>query len=532
MQPKINKTTIKPVILKHWYNTVGSLSCMMLTLLILGLLLPVHSTPTHATDISSRTIIAPSVSVAMTEPDAIDLTPRAEGQFGAVSSKLQVATTNSAGYSIYLNTQDKTNAMVNVYQTEAKQINAISTAQYAKDFAANTWGFALAREEEIVAGGSGGVVGNRNGGEDNTDTLATDLLYHPVPTASSLITSVSRATETDTYTLTFGANIDTALPAGQYANTVLVSVVANPQTIRSLSELTYMQEMSPLSCENSSLHETKQLIDSRDNQSYWVAKLADGNCWMVQNLNFDLIQGKTLTNKDTDLNNRDNWIIPIGTVYAMPKAESDPDIWSTRSWKLGNYYLLSPLTITSCTIGFGQTDASCSNLNGPLSSGTAQDQHYAMGVYYQFNTAVATSGGDKFGHNDNAVNSICPRGWKLPVGYDSWNITEEANPDTNGTYSNLLKQYGLSNAYTGIVDGKTYDIMGEPLYFPRAAFLDLNVGQIRFIGDSSHYWTSTSGNNLTDGRYFYFRLSSASNTMGYNYPYSRHAGMPIRCLAR
>ena len=33
---------------------------------------------------------------------------------------------------------------------------------------------------------------------------------------------------------------------------------------------------------------TKQLRDNRDNKYYWVAKLADGNCWMTQNLDLDI----------------------------------------------------------------------------------------------------------------------------------------------------------------------------------------------------------------------------------------------------
>ena len=43
------------------------------------------------------------------------------------------------------------------------------------------------------------------------------------------------------------------------------------------------------------------LIDTRDNKLYYVAKLADGNCWMTENLDLDIDQNKTYTAADTDL---------------------------------------------------------------------------------------------------------------------------------------------------------------------------------------------------------------------------------------
>lgn len=69
-------------------------------------------------------------------------------------------------------------------------------------------------------------------------------------------------------------------------------IVAPPKP---LMELTYMQEMTPESCAASQEGDTKRLIDSRDNKYYWVAKLADGNCWMTQNLDLDLNTVGTLT---------------------------------------------------------------------------------------------------------------------------------------------------------------------------------------------------------------------------------------------
>ncbi len=44
---------------------------------------------------------------------------------------------------------------------------------------------------------------------------------------------------------------------------------------------------------------------------YWVTKLADGNIWMTQNLDYDLVAGTTLTSSDSDVDS--NWKIDEST---------------------------------------------------------------------------------------------------------------------------------------------------------------------------------------------------------------------------
>lgn len=48
-----------------------------------------------------------------------------------------------------------------------------------------------------------------------------------------------------------------------------------------------MQEMTPTICKGAAEHVTTELIDRRDDKTYWVTKLKDGNCWMVRNLDYD-----------------------------------------------------------------------------------------------------------------------------------------------------------------------------------------------------------------------------------------------------
>jgi len=61
---------------------------------------------------------------------------------------------------------------------------------------------------------------------------------------------------------------------------------------------------------------TYALTDVRDGKRYAVRRLADGNCWMVQNLDLDLYVGMTFTSDDTDLNSKDTWEIDDDATYA------------------------------------------------------------------------------------------------------------------------------------------------------------------------------------------------------------------------
>ena len=104
-------------------------------------------------------------------------------------------------------------------------------------------------------------------------------------------TSTSIKDETRTYTLSFAANIGADKPAGIYTNQVTMSVVSSPLEITNVFGIETMQEMTSAVCSSISTPSSAtvdvpsaQLKDVRDGKYYWVSKLADGKCWMTQNL--------------------------------------------------------------------------------------------------------------------------------------------------------------------------------------------------------------------------------------------------------
>ncbi len=80
-----------------------------------------------------------------------------------------------------------------------------------------------------------------------------------------------------------------------------MSVISSPQELADRFEIATMQEMTSAVCDGVIIGTTAQLKDVRDGKYYWVTKLADGKCWMTQNLDLDLSTSKALTSADSDV---------------------------------------------------------------------------------------------------------------------------------------------------------------------------------------------------------------------------------------
>ena len=251
---------------------------------------------------------------------------------------------------------------------------------------------------------------------------------------------------------------------------------------------------------------TKRLIDTRDGKAYWVARLADGNCWMTQNLDYDLIAGKVLTPSDTNVSS--DYTIKTTTETGVPAylsgdantpgTDLNKAQYTERSWNLGEYVLATPLKGIVCnnpqtsaespntdeynSLRYGDTFERCSdfqNVAGWQPTYQAQtglwkgnaagnggdtsveglvaanaetktyDAHYLIGNYYQFNAATLGWGtSDKQGVN--TPRSICPKGWHLPVAGNQnggGGGNTENNLTTNAFVSKTDSFYNLLAGY-------------------------------------------------------------------------------------
>ena len=520
---------------------VGGVSLMLLLLLLFVLFCPVSYQDAQAeeTEPLSSTGHA-SIALAISEAPALNITPTASGQFDQTTAQVKVTTSSNNGYKLYLGTADATNAMYSTDNSKTAKINALAEPVATTDFLANTWGYALVS------------------GSDNTNTLQ----YQAVPESATVVADSPQAA--GEYELNFGVKLDTALPAGQYVNNVMISAIANPTTVTGLMSLTYMQDMTSNICQDTKAANgantvtpgnevEKRLIDVRDGKEYWVAKLADGNCWMTQNLALDLNE-KTLPLKPETSDVKQAWSPRYATrsnagklvlnLTTEERAEYD------NSWNLGSVVLatpsLGPLCNSAPTTDSTNNDGynsvrpgftiaqSCKNFqdvssgwqptytakiglwegknagydntDGFVTVDTANktyDAHYLVGNYYQWGSATAGTGTADVvstGAEQNpsklvdATGSICPKGWRLPQGGQN---TVTAQPfDLDDSAYRLLIAYGYPKTGSYQSNGGTYNIHGiAGTSGTETAYKDMTFSPLRYL---SAGYVATWSNSLRD----------------------------------
>ena len=169
----------------------------------------------------------------------------------------------------------------------------------------------------------------------------------------------------------------------------------------SLDNIANMQDMTPEICAKAQTHQTATLRDTRDGNTYTVAKLRDGKCWMTQNLR---IINKTLTPADSDVVS--NYTIPASSVS-----------------------------------GFYTNNISNAYVN-------------AEGGFYTWYVAIAST---------SSGYSICPKGWRLP--YGSYGGEFHALSNSYGGYLSALTSNPVNLTLSGFVLDSSYSFYGQNGYY-------------------------------------------------------------------
>ena len=309
--------------------------------------------------ISTYATTTPTVGISL--PTSIsfnDVLPTTAGATTTASTNLTVTTNDSASYSLYLYSTNGDNSLKSINPATTSSITATNTTATITNLTNNTWGYNL-----------------------STTTPTNTTTYTAVPTNNSTPIQTKDTSTTnsanDTYTLTFGAKVDTNLPSGTYSNTLTIAVVAEPPAITDITGLTYMQDMTPEVCAETEVGTTATLTDIRDNNTYTIAKLPDNNCWMTQNLR--LSGGRTITPEDSNVTS--NWSFPNNSLTS------------------GNTYTEARSTISSNTSYGGYYNYCAASAGTVCSSSLAQD----------------------------AAQDICPKGWRLPTNKEQNGITSYAS---------------------------------------------------------------------------------------------------------
>ncbi|MBQ9020086.1 hypothetical protein IJ096_02075, partial [Candidatus Saccharibacteria bacterium] len=234
------------------------------------------------------------------------------------------------------------------------------------------------------------------------------------------------------------------------------------------------------------------LKDTRDNKVYNVAKLADGNCWMVQNLALDGTDSngnvRTLTSADSDVTANRTLAVNIsdGTTSNKTSVQIISD-WAENSGCLGT---------TNCVSG--------------------NTEKY--GNFYNWYAATATTGTSSLRDAD-ASDSVCPKGWKLPTSA-AYNTASSSAPDKS--YGKLMYSVLNYSGSGGWSSSNVQMMQQAPLWFSFPGFYDSGLDN---QGDYGYYWSRNYALYLffsTDGR-----LYPQSN---YNNNGLKYRGFSVRCV--
>ena len=318
----------------------------------------------NASDSNTKvsTEVKPVIAIAA-EPEVNfgNITPTNNGTFASKPVETLVGTNATKGFELYFSSKDEATDMKNTNTSISDVVSSTFTGSVTEStMPKNAWGYSL----------------------NNTD-------FNPIPKKSEQkqiknITTLPTAQELKTI-IHFGTKISTNLTAGDYEKSVIFTAVAhdNPRPRNGIFTISKMQQMTPSICDGTTTPKKEAtqldtdgshqgddnyaprttLTDTRDNSTYTVTKLADGKCWMTQNLR---IVNKVITPADSDVTSN----------YTVPASSSS---------------------------GFTVIDISSAYVDS------------TYGGYYNWYTATAGTGMESTPAHGYAPSSICSKGWRLPT---------------------------------------------------------------------------------------------------------------------
>ena len=279
------------------------------------------------------------------------------------------------------------------------------------------------------------------------------------------------------------------------------------------------------------------LTDQRDNETYAVAKLADGNCWMIENMrlentgtdntNGSLAQGYNASFAglaDPEAASLFTSTATANTLYSTDGSTDKTISGSNQGYRFPRYNNVNTPTTA--------TDRPSNPTANSSTNSTSNAGMYSYGNYYTWHAAIADT--THYSTNNQSVTStsICPTGWHLPKG---GNKSNEANSEfwslivtgiNNGTnpanYDSNTQPY-----YTGTPEGS--DASNALRAYPNNFVYSGSVssGSVNNRGSNGDYWSSTANS----GSSAYYMNFDSSGVFPGTLRSVKYGGRSIRCLA-
>ncbi len=454
--------------------------------------------------------VNPTASLSVSNPTLS--TTVAPGDTAYLSSNVTYSASDIDSYSLQVSYANGYNSLkLDGGTTTLTGANGTSGSSLAN----NSWGFAWTNNTT------------------NNDTTNAGLTYYTVPSygtngsnlstgrleSATLPESANNTLSSTTKRIVFAAKFaENNNNSGHYKTGVQLSMVATPKkiiygewrnsnatpdgydnatTIKN-SGITTMQEMTSIICNQvsapaagSATVPTMRLKDSRDLNEYIIAKYADGRCWMTNNLS--LKGSRMLTTSDSDV--KSNYTLPalITSLTSTDFSES-------------NFYL-----------------AQLYNTNSANSGNT---------IYYSWTAATAGAGASSTLTSGSVDTSICPKGWKLPVGGGGDNV------EYYKLFNSIKNSSGASIYENDRLETSNYTYLKEPVADNLKIIQDLpynfkytGIVENGYLkkGTSNGYWWSNMAASRTEA--YSASLGNSYVNPGTGAPY-RYLGIPVRCIAR
>ena len=502
---------------------------------------------TYETGTNVQFTFNPALSLSVSGDLLIsDLSPNTASDSNIIT--VNIKTNNISGYNLYATTGNTTYDTTELTNTtfaassapKFASLNTTDSIDTLSNFSPNTWGYSYS---------------------NNDGTTWTSYSGLPLYTNAGTVISSSTAAAENTTKFKIAASAAATQTAGDYQNVVNFYAVTNKAPVSffdafaSAGKEMYngyykMQDMTSSICaavETSGEDSQTKLIDIRDNNTYWIAKLDDNNCWMTQNLNFAPLVTETYTYYDTDLGHTNNntseewtpleetmsrpaYVVNFTTgVAANPVAgwDSSDNRNNQPKYAEGVNYVNGVPTQDEVIMLNGTRYLS---INECLQDGKniSDCEHYQIGNYYNWSAAIADNNSSEFVNDyQMAPNSVCPAGWKLPHGLE---LNDEAIVAAD--YNTLLFLGGITlnidlegNVRTQYSSNGFTAINSAPYYFARSS--SIHSSGLYDFGWEGYYWTSTAKTDETAYCLLYNEreIMPAQNNL-------RFVGRSVRCLAR
>lgn len=303
-----------------------------------------------------------------------------------------------------------------------------------------------------------------------------------------------------------------------YATTRSVGISVRCVARPTIESLTYMQDFTELTNRDKAsvfasmaVDNQYQLKDKRDEKTYWISKLKDGNVWMTQNLDLNLNTETTYTSADTDLPEGTTWT-PVRSTYETTDSTWGKYANSPESYDPGDKYW-NGISVAEYNASLNAETGEYS-LENPNPAKDSGDTHYHIGNYYNYTAAVAMNNSSSYTSTDNpSLQSICPSGWTLP------NVGNTGDK----TFYGLLNKYGFTSTS---IDGEK-KVWKAPLYLTMANNYG-GGGNITIASQAC--FASPTASNKSVGRILLFYQGGSMSSAGSGL-YRRNAAS-VRCILR